>query len=128
MRDIASNIGVRNALSPAVQAATIKGNTIDRKGFESVAFVINSGAIAGAGLYAPSIQHSDTTTDGDFTNVDAKFVIGTLPVALEADKAVKVGYVGHKRYTRIVLTKTSGTSVAAGAVAILGDGNARPVE
>lgn len=128
MRDIASNIGVKNALSPAVQSATVKGNAIDRKGFESVAFVINSGAIAGDGLYAPKLQDSDTTTDADFADVDAKFLIGTLPAALAADSAVKVGYIGHKRYVRVVLTKTSGTSVAAGAVAVLGDANARPVE
>jgi len=89
MRDIASNIGVKNALSPAVVSATAKGNAIDRKGFESVAFVINSGAIAGDGLYAPSVQDSDTTTDGDFAAVDAKFLIGTLPAALEADSAVR---------------------------------------
>ncbi len=128
MRDIASNVGVVSALAPAVQSATIKGNTVDRKGFESVALVINSGAIAGDGLYAPKLQHSDTTTDGDFTDVDAKFLIGTLPAALEANSAVKQGYIGHKRYIRVVLTKTSGTSVAAGAVAVLGDANARPVE
>lgn len=128
MRDSASNIGVRNAISPAVIAATTKGNAIDRKGFESVTFVINSGAIAGDGLYVAKLQDSDTTTDGDFADVNAKFLIGVMPASIAADSAVKQGYVGHKRYARVVLTKTSGTSVAAGAVAILGDANSRPVE
>lgn len=43
MRDLASNIGIALALSPAVQAATIKGNPIDLHGFESAALVINTG-------------------------------------------------------------------------------------
>lgn len=127
MRDIVSNIGVKLALSPAVQAATIKGNTIDLQGFGSVAFVVNTGAIASAGDFTAKIQESDTTTDGDFTDVVAGDLIGSLPATLTADASVKQGYVGHKRYVRVVLTKNGGTSIAAGAVAILGNAAARPV-
>jgi hypothetical protein len=127
VRDISHNLGVRNALSPAVQAATIKGSAIDTAGFNSVAIVVNSGAIVSAGDFTATLQHSDTTTDGDFTNVTAADQTGAFPASLAADASVKAGYVGTKRYVRVVLTKNSGTSIAAGAVAVLGHAADRPV-
>jgi hypothetical protein len=127
MRDLANNIGAVLALSPAVQAATIKGSAIDLLGFESAAIVINTGAIAGAGDFTAKLQESDTTTDGDFTDVAAGHLIGSLPASLEADSTVKQGYRGFKRYIRVVLTKNSGTSIAAGAVAVKGHAHLRPV-
>lgn len=127
MRDIASNVGVKNALSPAVQAVTIKGNAIDTNGFDAVAFVVNTGAIASAGDFTAKVQESDTTTDGDFTDVVAADLVGTLPASLTADGTFKQSYIGHKRYSRVVLTKNGGTSIAAGAVAVLGHARNQPV-
>lgn len=127
MRDLASNIGAVLALSPAVQAATIKGNTIDTNGFESVAFLINTGAIVSAGDFTAKVQESDTTTDGDFTDAVAGDLVGSLPASLTADGSFKQGYIGHKRYARVVLTKNGGTSIAAGAVAVLGSPRIAPV-
>jgi len=127
MRDLTSNIGVALALSPAVQAATIKGNAIDRKGFDALAIVVNTGAIAGAGDYTAKLQESDTTTDGDFADVPAYGLIGSLPASLTADGSFKQGYVGNKRFVRVVLTKNGGTSIAAGAVAVLGNPSQKPV-
>lgn len=127
MRDISHNIGVKNALSPAVQAATIKGTAIDTAGFNSVAIVVNSGAIVSAGDFTAALQHSDTTTDGDFVDVTAADQTGSFGASLAADASVKAGYIGNKRYVRVVLTKNSGTSIAAGAVAVLGHASDRPV-
>lgn len=127
MRDLASNIGAVLALSPAVQAATIKGNTIDTNGFESAAFLINTGAIVSAGDFTAKVQESDTTTDGDFTDAVAGDLVGSLPASLTADGSFKQGYIGHKRYARVVLTKNGGTSIAAGAVAVLGSPRIAPV-
>lgn len=128
MRDLVHNIGAACALSAAVQSANIKGNAIDRKGFESVTFIVSTGAIASAGNFTATVQESDTTTDADFSDAAAAVVIGSnLANPLGADSAYKVGYIGFKRYTRIVLTKNSGTSIAAAAVAILGAANQKPV-
>lgn len=127
MRDIASNIGVFPTLAPVDYAATTKGTTVDTKGFNSAAIIVNTGAITTAGKYVVSVQESDTTTDGDFATVDAGNLIGSLPAELAATSAYKVGYVGFKRYIRAVITKTSGTSIIAGAVAVLGDAQKRPV-
>jgi hypothetical protein len=127
MRDLANNIGAVLALSPAVQAATIKGNAIDLLGFGSAVLVVNTGSIVGAGDFTAKLQESDTTTDGDFTDVADTDLVGALPVSLAADSSAKVGYIGNKRYIRVVVTKNSGTSIAAGAVVIKGNAQSRPV-
>jgi hypothetical protein len=127
MRDIASNIGTVLALAPAVQTATVKGVAVDTTGFGSAAIVINTGAIAGTGNFTAKLQESDTTTDGDFADVAASDLVGELPEALAASSVYKQSYVGHKQYVRVVLTLNSGTSIAAGAIAILGNASKRPV-
>jgi hypothetical protein len=127
MRDLVNNIGAVLALSPAVQAATIKGNAVDLSGFESAALVVNTGAIVGAGDYTAKLQESDTTTDGDFTDVAAGDLIGALPASLTADGSFKQGYIGHKQFVRVVVTKNAGTSIAAGALVVLGNAHKHPV-
>jgi hypothetical protein len=127
MRDLASNIGVMATLIPATQAATAKGTAVDVSDYESAALVINTGAIVSSGLYVMSMQESDTTTDGDFTDVGADEMVGALPASLAASSTYKVSYIGTKRYIRGVITKTSGTSIDAGAVVILGNAHRSPV-
>lgn len=127
MRDLASNLSVVATLVPATQAATLKGTAVDLRGFDSAALVINTGAIVSAGLYVISLQESDTTTDGDFTDVAAGSMVGALPASLAASTVYKVGYIGAKRYVRAVITKTSGTSIDAGAVIVKGNASQLPV-
>jgi hypothetical protein len=127
MKDIYSDLGVVASLAPAVVTATTKGTHADLRGFQSALLVINTGAIAGDGLYDIKLQESDTTTDGDFTDVAAGNLLGTLPAALAANSVYKQGYVGTKRYIRAVITKQSGTSIAAGAVILCGDAALQPV-
>lgn len=127
MRDIVHNIGTVQALAPAVLAATTTGAALDLNGFESAALVINTGAIAGSGDFTAKLQESDTTTSGDFTDVAASALQGAFPASLAADSVAKVGYAGFKRYLRVVVTKNSGTSIAAGAVLVKGHAAHRPV-
>lgn len=127
MRDSFSDQAVKLALSPAVQAATIKGNAIDLNGFGSALIAINTGAIAGSGDFTAKLQESNTTTDGDFTDVAAKDLRGTLPASLTADGSFKQGYIGKRRFIRVVATKNGGTSTVVGAVAVLGNPALAPV-
>lgn len=127
MRDLKSNIGAVQAIVPAVKSATANGSTIDLTGYESVAFVVNTGAIVSAGDFSVKVQESDTTTDGDFADADSAVVASEAPATLEADSTYRIGYTGFKQYVRLVITKASGTSIAAGAVAILGHPHKRPV-
>ncbi len=126
MRDLASNIAVVTALSPAVQAASINGVAVDTKGYGSCAFVLTTGAIASAGDFGAKLQESDASGSG-YTDVEAADQVGSFEATAGADATEKVSYIGHKRYVRIVLTKAGGTSIAAGAVAILGHAAERPV-
>lgn len=127
MRDLANNVAAVQAVAPAVLAATNTNAAIDLQGFESAAVIINTGAIVSAGDFTAKLQESDTTTGGDFTDVVAANLVGSFPASLVADSVVKVGYVGSKRYLRTVITKNSGTSIAAGAVILKGDAHSRPV-
>lgn len=120
-RDLVDNIEIVQAVAPAVLSATNTSAAVDTGGYESVTVAINTGAIAGSGLFAPKLQESDTTTSGDFTDVAAGDLIGSFPADLGASTVYKVGYLGGKRYVRTVLTLVSGTSIAAGATIILGN-------
>lgn len=127
MKDGISNIGVSASIVPAVQTATAKGTAVDLRGFNMATLIVNTGAIAGSGNFTAKLQESDTTTDGDFTDVAAGALLGSLPAALAASTAYKLGYVGNKRFVRAVLTLNSGTSIAAGAVFVLGEPFDAPV-
>ncbi|WP_439572628.1 hypothetical protein [Phreatobacter sp.] len=127
MRDLASNLGLAASIVPAVQSDTVTGDPVDLAGFDGAMVVIPTGAIAGSGNFTAKVQESDTTTSGDFTDVVAKDRVGDLPASLAASAVVKQGYIGAKRYVRVVLTKNSGTSIAAGAVVVRGQPAQKPV-
>jgi hypothetical protein len=124
MRDIANNIGVVQAVPPAVLTATNTSAAIDLLGFESAALVISTGALVGAAVFVPKLQESDDGTT--FTDVAAADLVGTFPASLAATSVIKVGYKGFKRYMRTVLTLTSGTSLAVDAVIVKGNALRRP--
>jgi len=127
MRDLASNIGAIASLVPAVYVATTKGTAVALAGFESAMLVVNTGAIVSDGDYSVKLQESDTTDDEDFTDVVAADLVGALPATLEASTVYRQGYFGYKPYVRAVITKASGTSIAASAVVVLGNAHKRPV-
>jgi len=127
MKDGISGLGLVASLAPAVVTATTKGSHADLQGFNSATLIINTGAIAGDGLFVVAIQESNTTTDGDFVDVAAGDLLGTLPAELAANTVYSQGYKGTKRYIRAVITKISGTSIAAGAVFALGHPHDAPV-
>lgn len=127
MRDIAHNIGIVQAVAPAVLSANNTSSAIDLLGFGSAAVVINTGAIVSSGDFSAKLQEADTTTAGDFADVAASDLVGELPATLEAASVYKQSYVGTKRYLRTVFTKNGGTSIAVGAVIVKGDAADRPV-
>lgn len=122
MRDIYHNFLAVQAMAPSVKNASADGVAVDLSGFDSALIVLNTGAIAGDGEFTAKLQESDTATPADFSDVDAADQLGSFPAVLAADTAYRVGYIGskRKRFIRVVLIKTGGTSIAAGAVAVLG--------
>ena len=127
IRDLVNDIGVVSAVAPAVLSANNTSSAIDLANYESATLLINTGAIAGDGNMTPKLQHSDTTTSGDFVDVPASGLIGSFPTALAAASTYKVGYKGLKRYVRTVFTLNSGTSVAVSAVVVRGHSAVAPV-
>jgi hypothetical protein len=126
MRDLYHNIGALLALAPAVKTAAGDGVAIDLLGYESVAFIVNTGAIAGAGDFGIKVQHSDASGSG-WEDAPAGTFFTNAPATLAASTAYKLGYIGDKRYARLALTTAGGTSIAAGAVAVLGRPHNAPV-
>ena len=124
MRDLHSHVSPALAIAPAVLTATATSAAIDLADFNSATVVIATGAIAGDGAFSVKLQHSNTTTSGDFTDVPANGVLGSTPASLAADSTYKLGYTGgsdgNKRYVRVVMTKASGTSIAASATVLRG--------
>lgn len=126
-KTIAQGIKLVSTIVPAVNSASATGTAVDTAGFESAALVVNVGAVAGAGNVTLKMQHSDTTTSGDFVDVPAASLQGAIATPAVASTVYKQGYLGDKRYLRAIGTLNSGTSVAYGAVFVLGNARDKPV-
>jgi len=127
MKDMYSDVSVVQTLAPVAQTATLAGDVVDLQGFNSATLIVNTGAIASAGLYDVRLQESVTVTSEDFTDVAAADLLGALPAGLAAASVYKQGYVGNKRYVRALITKQSGTSIVAGAMVVRGHPANAPV-
>lgn len=127
MKDLKNKIDVKLALIPVAHTATKADSTIiDLQGANSATLIINTGAIAGVGDYTVSLRHGDAadlTGDAAAASTD---LLGTLPASLADSTVYTVGYIGGKRYLRVVITKNSGTSIVAGAVIVKGNLNIAP--
>jgi hypothetical protein len=108
---------VAASLAPQVFTATTNGNGVSVLGFKSALLVVNTGAIDTGGDFTVSVQESDD--DSAYTDVAAADVLGTLPETLAASASYRVGYIGKRKFARAVITKNSGTSIAANASFVL---------
>ncbi len=135
MRDIANNIALRHVIAPIVATATQTGASINRAGFESVAFAVHVGVggitFTGTNRIDMVAEHSNdgTTwtacTQDDVTGatIVAGGIFRSLQAAHAAPSVTKVGYVGARQFARVsaVFAGTHGTGTPVSALAILGD-------
>lgn len=119
-RDLVSKIAGRESVRPAVLSGTTSGEIVDLRGFESAVAHIQTGAIVSSGNFTPSIQIGDDSGLSDAETIAAPDLLTSLTDPLAANSVYLVGFRVRKRYARVVLTKNSGTSIAAGA-SIIGD-------
>jgi hypothetical protein len=114
-------VGAFGILATLSGTTPAKGNIVDLLGFNSATLFLVSGAVTDAGTaagYAFEIQESDTTADAAFTAVADSDLIGTEAALTVTDDAADstatgvIGYVGSKRYVRVVATGTSGTNAS----------------
>lgn len=118
MKDMHNNIKVLGILTPAAVGTTgAAGGKLsavtDRRGYEQVEFVYQSGTSASAAdTITPIIYESDSSTTSTFTAVADADLLGTEDaITLSAAAAKKIGYRGNKRYVRARLYGT-GTATA----------------
>jgi hypothetical protein len=111
-------LGLSATLSGTTPAA---GDWIDMQGWEALTFTVSTGTVTDAGTasgFAFEVQESDTTAAADATAVADADLVGlesALTVTDDTDdnKLIgSIGYVGSKRYVRIVATGTTGTDAA----------------
>lgn len=115
MRDLMNHIHTVVALAPkaAVADNTAQvGAWIDRRGYESVTFLLITGVLTDANAtFAVAIDHADLDDQSDVAAVvEADDLVGTLAKAsfgfADDGETRKVGYVGEKRYVRLTVTPT----------------------
>ncbi|MEQ8746957.1 hypothetical protein [Pyruvatibacter sp.] len=140
MRDLHNQVAVRHTLVPATVTGDTTGTTVDRRGFESVEHAVIAGQSADTLSASVKIdiklEHShDTST---WESVETSDVIGaeiatggifaTIDDATEDERVYRVGYIGGRRYSRVVADLTgihaNGTPLAA--IALLSHAHARP--
>jgi hypothetical protein len=124
------------AVAPAViTATTTTSATIDTKGFESVEVLSYSGSAAMDGSFSVAVHESDASASGFAAAADADVIGGTstTPPVLntpigEESLNLRMGYIGKKRYIRIVVTElTANTTGVIGASVLLGNPSTGPV-
>lgn len=137
MQDLSNNIGISNSIINAVKTTGANGSTVDLQGFENATAVVTVGAegdTLAANLYfTVALQHSDD--DAAWSNATQTDIVnGTIAadgIFLKLDGTTggnpdttggewQVGYVGGKRYVRLVLAKsgTHSTGTAMSGVII----------
>jgi hypothetical protein len=124
VKDQRSTLGLVESLAPATRNAGANGSSADLRWFDAATVIIHVGAITD-GSHAFEVQESDD--DSTFTAVADKDLIGTEPSAADASTIYTLGYIGSKRYVRVVSTSSGSTGAAYGAVVARGHGRDNPV-
>jgi hypothetical protein len=109
-----------SAVTPTAGVAgttAITGSTIDSANAEGVLFLVRMGAITSGAVTSLKVQHSDTTTSGDFVDV-----AGTAQtIADTADDQTFVVDINKpaKRYVRVIVSRATQNAVVASAEALV---------
>ena len=127
MKDLLNRIDVKRVLSPVSVADTTAqvGQIIDRRGFDSLTYVIATGSIADAdATFTVLLEEGDASNMSDAAAVADADLIGTEALAGfqfdDDNECRKLGYKGAKRYTRLTITPVANASAALlSAVAVL---------
>lgn len=108
---------------------------VDTRDFDKVTIVPIANTITDAGTadgFSFEVQESNTTAAADATAVADAELLGTeasLTVTADGDDNTVIGgigYIGSKRYVRIVATGTTGTDADVSIVAVTGDATYEP--
>lgn len=128
MKDLMNNIDAKRVISPVSVADNTAqvGQIIDRRGFNSLTYLIATGSLADAdATFTVLLEEGDAANMSDAAAVADADLIGTEALASfvfsDDDKVRKLGYKGNKRYTRLTITPAANASAGLiSAMAVLG--------
>jgi len=134
MRDLYHNIAVLQLMAPGdIKATDTYSSIVDLQDFEACDIIVNLGVCTGATgntYVTPVLQESDSLLEAGFSTVDSGDYLGGLTKVddLAEDNTVQhVGYVGSKRYLRVLMDVTSTmTNVPVSITAILAGARHNP--
>jgi len=118
-RDCRGRVG--KTLSTIATNTATTGSIIDLQGFEACEWFVQSGTVTD-GTYVLSIQEGNDSGLSDAAAPAADYVLGAGTSFGAADDSVvkRIGYIGNKRYARVVITSTGVTTGGAfSAVAVV---------
>lgn len=133
MQDTYNYTGPRLAAFKAFDAAAgttaFAGSAVDTLGFNAVTFVASANYSAtDTAEYTLSLQHSDDNST--FVAAEDDFIIGPSDTLSGAAPVQKIGYIGARRYVKLVVTPSAAASstnvVTVSAIAVLQDPNLMP--
>ena len=135
MKDLANNLIGVQSLAPAVSTADANGDGVDLQFFEGAMSIVDVGAegdtLSSSVKIDFKLEHSDdnssfsaVTSSSDVTDgsVDSNGIFATFDDNSEAPAIAAIGYVGGKRYVRVVAdhTGTHSTGTPYGAMMLKG--------
>jgi len=135
MRDLYNQLTIRRAISPGVAVTdntAFVSQIIDRQGFDSLVFAINTGSLADANAtFTVLIEDGDAANLSDNAAVVDAELNGTEALAGfqfdDDNETRKIGYIGNKRYVRMTITPAGNTGdIYLSAVAILSHASLQP--
>ena len=116
MKDIFATTDVRLAFSGTIDGASgitsSEGNVVDIAGFNSVLFTV-AAKFEGSdsGELSLAIKHSEDNVT--FEDALPEHVVGPSAEVTYAAPAQKIGYVGARRYVKLVVTPTTAITTSA---------------
>lgn len=142
MRDSYNNVGVVEAIAPAILSADNTPAAIDLDGFNAALLVLSIGVGGITFTSANKIEFVLTHSDDNsaYTKVTAADLLGVgtvengvikaLTVAKSASSVDRIGYIGGKRYLKLLadFSGTHGTGTGISAVVVKGHPAVFPVQ
>jgi tryptophan synthase beta subunit len=143
MKDIHSDFNTASlGMPPAIYAADTTPVKVDRQGYESLEILLDIAAggitFSGTNKIEFVMTHSDddvtysNVTDDDVLGASASIsngIVKALVAAHAAETTHRFGYIGGKRYVKLLadFSGTHGTGTGLAAVALLGNPSLAPV-
>ena len=138
MKDLANNISIIQSIAPVVGTSDTNGTGVDLQFFESATAVVDTGVEGDTLSTSVKIDFKleDSDDNSTFTavtsslhvtdgSVDSNGIFLTLDANAETPQVTSIGYVGGKRYLRVVLAKTGTHSNGTPLGAMVIKGHAR---